>query len=173
MKTAIALVVIFLCIPWAARADEPLPPPARTTTCSPSGNFCAVSDPVQNITLLSRSGSDRILWSIPGWHRWLFLSDDGESFVVGYSGMNLVPMDVTLAEPVLFFYNRGRLVRTVKLGELYPDRSQLLRTASHYAWADIRGFNKVNQLVVDLADGKRVAFSAKAGQVQRLATDGT
>lgn len=39
--------------------------------------------------------------------------------MVGYEGMNLVPADVTLNEPVLHFYNRGRLVRTVTLDQSY------------------------------------------------------
>ena len=173
MKTPLALLALFLCACGVALADTPLPPPARKTICSPNGKFCAVADPAQNITLLSQSHSNKILWSIPGWHRWLFVSDDGESFVIGYSGMNLVPVDVTLSEPVLFFYNRGKLVRTVKLGELYGDKSQLRRTMSHYAWADIQGFNEANQLVVELVNGKRIAFSAKTGQVQLAAPDGT
>lgn len=93
--------------------------------------------------------------------------------VVGYEGMNLVPVDVTLKEPVLFFYNKGKIIRTVALGDLYKHKSELVRTASHLAWAHIPGINKANQLVVELVNGKKVAFAASTGKVQPLIADGT
>ncbi len=113
----------------------------------------------------------KMLWSIPGWHRWLFVSDDGESTVVGYSGMNIVPANVTLKEPVLFFYSRGKLVRTVALGELYRSKSELVRTMSGYSWVRSIGFNKANQLAVELTTGKTLAFAANTGQVRQLIPD--
>jgi hypothetical protein len=165
---------LLLCIVGTnVRADEPLAPPEVLTVCSLTKQFCAVSDPTESITRFSSQRSHKTLWSIPGWHPWLFVSDDGESVVVGYDGMNLVPVDVALTEPVLFFYLRGTLVRTVTLGELYQRKSQLRRTVSHYAWVRDLGYNKANQLVVELVDGKRVAFSATTGQVQRVIPDGT
>jgi len=163
-----------LCLAGAnVHADEPLPPPEVLTVCSITKQFCAVSDPTKNITRVSSQRSPKTLWSIPGWHPWLFVSDDGESVVVGYDGMNLVPENVALTEPVLFFYFRGELVRTVALGELYRRKSQLIRTVSHYAWVSSIGYNKANQLVVELVDGKRVAFAATTGQVQGVIPDGT
>lgn len=87
--------------------------------------------------------------------------------------MNLVPVDVTLNEPVLFFYNKGKLVRTVTLGDLYKRKSQLKRTVSHFAWAHIPGINRANQLVVELVNGKKVAFAVSTGQVQPLIPNGT
>jgi len=92
--------------------------------------------------------------------------------VVGYDGMNLVPVDVTLKEPVLFFYNKGQLVRTVTLGDLYKHKSQLERTVSHFAWGHIPGINKANQLVVELVNGRKVALAASSGKVQLLIADG-
>ncbi|MFB3129239.1 MAG: hypothetical protein ACE1Y7_05995, partial [Lysobacteraceae bacterium] len=72
-----------------------------------------------NSTRVTPQASGQDAWLICGWHRGVFPSDDGESVVVGCEGMNLVPADVTLSEPVLHFYNRGRLVRTVTLDQLY------------------------------------------------------
>src|SRR5688500_17637635 len=171
MKSSIALIAAFLAS--AALADSPLPPPEKLTGCSHARKLCATSDPATDVTLVSPQASGHDPWTIPGWHRWLFVSDDGESVVVGYGGMNLVPVDVTLAEPVLFFYNKGKLVRTVTLGDLYKRKSQLSRTVSHFAWADIPGINQANQLVVELVNGKKVAFAASTGQVQPLISDGT
>ena len=171
MKSYLALIVALLAVP--ALADTPLPPPEKLTICSPSGKVCATSDPIADITLVSSQTFRQNPWKIPGWHRWLFVSDDGESVVVGYDGMNLVPVNVTLEEPVLFFYNKGKLVRTVTLGDLYERKSQLRRTVSHFAWAHIPGINRANQLVVELVNGKKVAFAASTGQVQPLASGGT
>jgi hypothetical protein len=169
MKSYLALIVALLAGP--ALADAPLPPPEELRICSPAGKVCATSDPATNVTLVSSQTSRQKPWTIPGWHRWLFVSDDGESVVVGYGGMNLVPVDVTLEEPVLFFYNKGKLVRTVTLGDLYERKSQLRRTMSHFAWADMLGINRANQLVVQLVNGKQVAFAASTGQVQPLVSD--
>jgi len=117
--------------------------------------------------------SRRVLWTVAGWHRWLFVSDDGKSVVAGYGGMNLVPVDVTLKERVLFFYNRGKLVRSVTLGDLYKHKSQLRRTVSHYAWANGGEFNKANQFLLTLPYGRRIAFSAKTGRIEREVKDDT
>ncbi|HEL3831553.1 TPA: hypothetical protein UMX25_000549 [Stenotrophomonas maltophilia] len=117
MKALITLIAALAASP--ALADAPLPPPERFTACSPARNLCADSDPALNSTRVTPQASGQEAWLIPGWHRWLFPSDDGESVVVGYEGMNLVPVDVTLSEPVLLFYNRGRLVRTVTLDQSY------------------------------------------------------
>ena len=155
----------------SAFADTPLRQPEKLTVCSSTKNLCAFSDPTSDTTVVSPA--DGSTWVIPGWHRWLFVSDDRESVVVGYNGMNLVPVDVTLKEPVLFFYNRGTLVRTVTLGDLYKNKSQLRRTVSHYAWAHVVGLNKSNQLVVELVNGKKVAFAANTGAEQPPDPHGT
>ena len=163
-----------LCLVGAnVHADSPLPSPEVLTVCSLTKQFCAVSDPTSNTTHVYSQFSQKTLWSIPGWHRWLFVSNDGASVVVGYEGMNLVAEDVELTQPVLFFYFRGELVRTVTLRDLYQRKSQLLHTVSHYAWVNSIGYNKANQLVVELVDGKRLAFTANNGQLQSVIPDGT
>jgi hypothetical protein len=166
---AVGLLLLIAC--GRALADSPLPPPQALTFCSRTGTFCAVSDPVEKITRISLQRSRKAHWSIPGWHRWMFVSDDGVSVVVGYQGMNLVPRDVAMDEPVLLFYSRGKRVRTVTLGQLYRRKSQLIRTSSHLAWVRSIGFNKANQLVVELVNGNKVAFAAGSGQVERLVPD--
>jgi hypothetical protein len=166
----IALVRPLLAIAFAfaasgARADEPLPAAKKHTVCSPSKKFCAVSDPKKNITTVTAKKGGKALWSIPGWHRSLFVSDNGESLVVGYNGLNLVPVDVTLAEPMLRFYKRDKLVRMVTLGEFYKHKSQLQPTVSHLAWGHIQGFNGANQLGVVLYTNEALAFSVDGNRV--------
>lgn len=170
MKSSIALIAVFLASP--ALADTPLPPPEKITACSATRKLCATSDPVTNTTLVSPQASGQEPWRIPGWHRWLFLSDDGESTVVGYGGMNLVPVEATLSEPVLFFYSRSRLVRTIKLDQLYRRKSQLQRTVSHFAWVHNIGFNNSNQFVVELVNGEKVAFNPGSGAREPVRSDG-
>lgn len=170
MKFLIALIAA--SVSFAALADTPLTPPEMRTVCSRSGKICATSDPTTNLTVVTSKSSQQKPWTIPGWHRWLFVSDDGRSLVVGYGGMNLVPIDVSLQEPVLFFYHDAKLVRTVTLGDLYKRKSQLTRTASHLAWVETLGINQANQLVVRLINGDEVAFDVSTGQVQPLGSGG-
>jgi hypothetical protein len=150
-----------------ALADEPLPQPSEVIACSASGDFCATSNPLQKVTSVRHKGAEDVLWTLPGWHRWLFVSNDGESVVVGYDGMNLVPQNSTLDVPVLFFYHHGRLVRTVKLSDLYQRKSQLNKTASHFAWVRQASLNASGRLILELVDGRKAAFAAETGEPQR------
>ena len=123
-------------------------------------------------TNVVRRGSTDALWSIEGWHRWLFVSDDGASVVVAYDGLNLVPADSTLKLEVLRFYKRGQLVRTMRLGDLYRDKAQLRRTVSHLAWVNEISINQANQLVVELIDGRKTRISMDTGEIQAVGRDG-
>jgi hypothetical protein len=113
----------------------------------------------------------KLLWSVPGWHRWIFVSDDGQTIAFGYDGMNLVPRDVTLSEPIIYIYSNGELVRAVVLGDLFKSISELTPTVSHYAWGSIQGFNHSNQLVVALVDGTYAAFSPHTGKREQAHPD--
>ena len=144
-------VGVFLCAVGATcaeLADAPLPPPRRLTVCSANQAVCAESDPGSNTTTIRSHQTQRDSWTIPGWHRWLFVSNDARSVVVGYPGLNLVPRDAHLQQPVLWFYQRDRLVRTVTLGDLYQDMTQLVPTTSHLPWTHHVGINDANLLLV-------------------------
>ena len=91
----------------------------------------------------------------------MFVSNDGDSLVVAYDGMNLVPVDASMALEVLRFYHRGNLVRAVSLGDLYIDRSQLKRTISHLAWVRSIAVNGANQLDIELIGGSHKKISMK------------
>lgn len=171
MKYCLLMLFAFCALCGDALADTPLSAPEKFTVCSRAGNLCATSDPGSNSTVVSTQRPQKILWTIPGWHRWLLVSDDGESVVVGYAGINLVPVDVSLNEPVFIFYHRGKRVRAVTLGELYQRKTQMRLTASHYAWTEGASLNKANQLVVSLVNGKTVAFAAKTGKAQKVVAD--
>lgn len=159
-----AVVAAFAAaIPSVSGADSPLPLPQRIEECSSHHIYCAISDPTAATTVIRRAGSDPVLWSIPGWHRWLFVSNDGQSAVVGYEGMNLVRKDVTLLEPVLTFYKRGRLTRRVTLGDLYQSKSQLRETVSHLNWLTDITVSASDRIVLELVTGQKLGFEMGTG----------
>ncbi|HMN21329.1 MAG TPA: hypothetical protein PKA16_08040 [Ottowia sp.] len=151
-----------------APADAPQPPPALHTVCTADRAVCAESDPVAGRTT-ARDADGRTLWTLPGWHRTLFLAGDGRSAVVAPDGANLVPLDATLARPVLRFFHEGRLLRSVTLGALYEELDALPRSASHRVWAQAIGFDAAGRFVVTLVDGRTASFRPDG---QRLGKDG-
>ena len=173
MKRASGWLFVF-AVPWGQiLADTPPPQPRLQSTCSSSGRYCAISDPEKGVTRIATGFSEPTLWSIPGWHPLLLVSNDGESVVVVFDGENLVPLKVTLREPVLSFWRRGKLIRQVRLGDLYQDKSQLSRTLGHFSWLNDIELNSANQVVIKLVTGRTVAFSAATGLREEIALHGT
>jgi hypothetical protein len=173
MKYYIIVLICLLCFSGHANADSPLPAPERLTICSSMKTFCAVSDPDKKITTFFDNRSKKNLWSIPGWHRWLLVSNDGESVAIGYGGLNLVPYDVSLKEPVIHFYHRGKRVHSVLLGDIYQNITQMRETASHRVWLNNLSINKANQLVLQLPNNKQIAYRMKTGLVETIIPDKT
>ena len=153
-------------------ADSPMPPPSLVTVCTTSNSICANSDPKSGVTTVVSRVTGKELWSIPGWHRWMFISVDGQSLAIGYAGMNLVPTNSELKLKVMDIYNQGRLVRSLSLADLYESSSQLKLTASHSAWVETVRVNRANQLVLELVTGRAVAFSMTTGEEQAPVNDG-
>ncbi|MBH1646495.1 hypothetical protein I5U82_01080 [Stenotrophomonas maltophilia] len=117
MKAFITLIAAFAAGP--ALADAPLLPPERFTACSPRAESLYRFGSSRQFNAGNATGigpgclaDTRRASRVVPVGRW-------GSVVVGCEGMNLVPADVTLSEPVLHFYNRGRLVRTATLDQLY------------------------------------------------------
>ena len=157
-------IVIALCMCFgSALADAPLPPPDVYRELSPSGKFAVVSDPNSGTTIIE-SASGKQLWEVPGWHRSLFLSDDGEHLAIGYGGLNLLPLDAPDSLEMISFWSWGRKIRSVPLRAIVPDRSILQRTVSHYAWGNIGGIDNENRLIVKRIDGKVFRFNMSTGE---------
>ena len=74
----------------SAGGDTPLPPPSKVTAMSPNGAIRAVSDPRAG-TRIEDVKRQTVLWRLPGWHRSIFVADDGRHLVIGYDGLNLIP----------------------------------------------------------------------------------
>jgi hypothetical protein len=158
-----ALFIVLACFAGTAMADSPLPPPTRSVVCSHSGEFCAASDPGTQVTSITRHGEASPQWAIPGWQRWLIVTDDGQRVIVGYGGLNLVSKGVALSTPVLLFYGPSGLIKSVTLGDLYRSTAEMTETVSHYEWERAVYLDSSGHLVVERVDGSRVTFDPNSG----------
>lgn len=65
---------------------------------------------------------------------------------------------------VLVFYGPSGLVRSVRLGDLYQRRDQMVETVSHYEWENGVSLDARDHLVVELVDGTKVNFDVATGE---------
>ncbi|MBE9555645.1 MAG: hypothetical protein IMF08_02215 [Proteobacteria bacterium] len=157
----IFLLALLPTIP--ANADEPMMPPSVWETCSPSGEYCARLDPVENSILAYKPGVETIvLWRAEGWSSVAALADDGEHLVLGYEGMNLIPVDHEPDMEMLIFYRRGMVFQRIALSVLI-DSAALQRTVSHWYWGDYLGLDANGHYAVHTADGKEFRFDMTTG----------
>ncbi len=148
-KLKLMLFCAFVGAPvWA---DPPLPP-ANVVVWSENHSYFVES--VQNGDTTVYCMSDgRALWKIPSWHRSVFVSDTG--FVaIGDAGINLLPLNYKSDVVLIELWHDGRLVHQIRLGDLVQNSKLLRRTASHYYWGTISGFNTSNLLEVITVEGR-------------------
>jgi hypothetical protein len=145
-------------------ADQPLAAPADYKLYSFKKRCYAFLDAKKKMTTAYVTRSRRKLWEMPGWYRVAALSDDGEHFVTGYDGGNLIPLDYDRKMAMLTFYRQGKVFRTITLEQLVPDLSKLRRTASHYSWGYYAGVEKEGIYRVDTVDRGALYFDMKTGE---------
>jgi hypothetical protein len=131
MCSVVSLVSVALVVS-VARADMPLPPPSTIIAISPNGRIRAISDPngdtrVENVKL------QKVLWSLPEWHRSIFVANDGKHLVTEYDGLNLIPVNFTDDLALLSFWREGKKIREVTARDFFPEHRALVRTVSHCA----------------------------------------
>jgi len=127
-------------------ADQPLPPPEKVAAWSENHTYMVESVP-NGETTVYRVLDGKELWTIPGWHRSVFVSDTG--FVaIGYEGINLLPLNYRFDVVLIELWHDGRMTHRVRLRDLVQNPKLLLRTASHYYWGYVSGFNTSNLLEV-------------------------
>jgi hypothetical protein len=158
---ALGAVAITIAV-CAARADTPLPPPAPVSAMSPSSRIHAISDS-QAGTRVEDVKQHKVLWSLPGWHRSLFVADDGKHLVTQYNGLNLLPTDFSDDLILLTFWREGTKFRDVRVRDFLPDHRMLERTVSHYHWGNVHGIDVQGRLKVERADGKIFLFDVSTG----------
>jgi hypothetical protein len=155
-------IITGLVLSHNSYADSPPVAPMLTRECSLNGVYCIESDPEKNLTTITKKGAASPIGRISGWHRWMFISNEG-NVVIGYDGVNLVPIDIKMTEPVFYFYKKDKLIKTIVLGYLYQRKSQMQPTVSHYAWIDDVRFDAKNHLQVKLIDGRKIIFDSNTG----------
>lgn len=157
------LFPFILLIASPVLADEPMLPPAVWQTCSPNGVYCATLDPgADRITVYRAGAADNVLWSAAGWSRVAALADDGEHLVLGYEGMNLIPVDYEPDMEMLTFYRRDAVIQRVALSVLV-DRKALQRTVSHWYWGDYLGLDANGRYTVRTAGSREIRFDMTTG----------
>jgi hypothetical protein len=160
--TAILILLFFASV---VRADEPLAPPARYEMQSASHKYVAILDPKTGVVVRA-ADSSTILWTATNWFRIAFLADDGQHFVSGYDGMNLIPQDYTKDLVLVTFWRQNKKIRDVTVGELFPNTRILQKTVSHYNWGSITGITN-STLIVSRCDGKVFRFDVTTGRIAK------
>jgi hypothetical protein len=158
MHTRRSIVILAFAMLWAVAAvcGTPLAKPAPVHVCS--RNFCLDSTPGGDTVFrcIKQPDSDRCHWSIPGWHRNIFVSDYGVVAVV-QDGGNSVPLDYDPDTVLIQLWKNGRMVRAIRAREVPGIRQR--RTASHYEWGVVRGFDQNSRIVVTTSAGKSVQIA--------------
>jgi hypothetical protein len=159
---------LFLVSTTVAMADAPLRPPSVIVRCSTNGLYCARAEPEADRIVVYRKDASQVpLWTVKGWARAFDVADSGTHLVTCYGGLSLLPLDYRRDWTMLSFYDRGRLVRRVSLGELVPDLSKLRRTASHYEWGRCEGFDGAGKYSVETVDRGALRFDVTTGELVR------
>jgi hypothetical protein len=159
---ALRLIALVAIAGTNIRADTPLPPPSIKTALSPNGAIRAVSEPNSD-TRVEDVKQNKVLWRLPGWHRAMFVANDGSHVVTEYDGLNLIPRDFTPDLVLLTFWSDGKKIKEITVGQLFPDRTLLQKTVSHYAWGTVEGINSDGSLKVHLMDGRMIYFDTSSG----------
>lgn len=166
-RRCLSVGFITLCIvtpTLSPRADSPRQALANTLVHSPDGHCFARIDlkasrltggPVAAHTPMA-------IWQIEGSYPLVAIANDCESLVALYDGGNLLePVDVAAGTVVMRLFVSGRLVRCIRLGELYSDPGALPRTASHALWYRDMGWQG-RVWRVTTVDGRMITFDSRA-----------
>lgn len=167
MKAPVLIPLLALLFPIPVLADEPMMPPSVWETCSPSGEYCARLDPKDNSVVAYKPGMEQVvLWTAQGWSRVAALADDGMHMVLGYEGMNLIPVDYDPDMEMLTFFRRGVVIQRVALSALVGGEA-LQRTVSHWYWGDYLGLDADGCYAVRTAGGREIRFEITTGRQAR------
>jgi hypothetical protein len=167
---ALGLAAVFLVGGWGTRAFSS--PPFISSDdderlFSPNGRFYALPQPKKAITPVYRVGKphDIEIYRLPGSQPTTFVSDDGDYAVVGNRGDNLLPADVRPDEPMLRFYYRARLIKTVVLQDLLADIAAARGSSPRWTWGWYSGFFGAHEFKVDTIQGRRLTYDVTTGVI--------
>ncbi|MEA2699927.1 MAG: hypothetical protein QOI66_4198 [Myxococcales bacterium] len=168
----LGLAVVFLVGGWGARAFAS-PPFVGSgddeRLLSRNGKFYALPLPKKAITPVYRVGKprDTEIYRLPGSQPTTFVSDDGDYAVVGNIGNNVLPADVRPDEPMLLFYYRARLIKTVVLQDLIADIPAARRSSPRWTWGWYWGFFGAREFMVGTVEGRRLTYDVSTGVITK------
>lgn len=129
------------------------------TKCSISGQYCVTSDPIAGTYVHLADQPHEPIWQITGWFHVMYLSDDGDHLVTGYSGLNLIPIQALERTDVVRFWYRGKELESYTLQDLGYQGATLPRTTSHYHWGSYLGFDDQGHFCMLMFDGTVISFT--------------
>jgi hypothetical protein len=165
---ALRLAVVFLVGGWGSRtfASPPFVGSGDDERLlSRNGKFYALPHPKKAITPVYRVGKphDTEIYRLPGSEPTTFVSDDGDYAVVGNIGNNLLPADVRPDEPMLRFFYRARLIKTVVLQDLIAHIAAARGSSPRWTWGTYEGFFGAHEFMVDTIEGRRITYNVSTG----------
>jgi hypothetical protein len=169
---ALGLAVVFLVGGWRARAFAS-PPFVGSgddeRLLSRNGKFYALPFPKKAITPVYRVGKprDTEIYRLPGSQPTTFVSDDGDYAVVGNIGNNVLPAGVRPDEPMLRFYYRARLIKTVVLQDLIANIPAARGSGPSWLWGTYEGFFGTREFMVDTIEGRRLTYDVSTGIITK------
>jgi hypothetical protein len=97
----------------------------------------------------------------------------GEHLVIGHEGINLIPLNLDKNDILIYFVERGEVVKTLTVSELVTNRSSRKRTASHLLWGSYLGIDEdghfgVEQYVGDQLGHHRMGDSKVQQRLARF-----
>lgn len=150
----------------AAVADGPLLAPSFYKVCSPSVSYCASVAPNSNINIykVDADFNGIYVYSVPGWHREFFLSDEGKYSAIGYHGLSLVGLNAHKNTIILTILKNGIKVHEITLEQVLSDVSSMRLTSSHYYWGRNIGFRGCG-FFIETVEEKYICISPENGQI--------
>ncbi len=148
-----------------ANADSPMEQPYEHLICSNSKHYCAYLNPLTNVKVFNVKENDvpaRVIWTVPGWHRYSYLSDDGKYFVSSYG--SLLPRNNNQNINILRIWEKGTLIHEIKASELI-DNKKLVETTSHYYWGNTIGFEMNNIFLISTVEDETLKINVETGRV--------
>jgi hypothetical protein len=120
-------------------------------------------------------GRRKMLWTMENRSPGVWLSNDGEHIVVEDEGKGIVPPNAGEDWVAFSFFERGTLIRQVKLNELIVGPSRVPKEDSPHRWGSSLGLNAAGHFVVETTDKKKIVFNVQSGDLvqwkpQRIAS---
>jgi hypothetical protein len=163
----LAASALFGALAVRGRGEEPAGSAQIRSICSPNRRYCAVLNPSRGTTTVYEVVEGRRVkrWRMSGSFRSTVLCDDGRHLVAGYDGGGVLADRAGKDEVMLRFYDKGRLLRSVRLRELLKNPADL----PGRRWGDVLGIDETGAYVVTTVEGRRLAFDVSSGKLSSAA----